>query len=293
MAEGEGSEAESAKDPVNKKGFTAMPLSENTVQVELSDIVGGREELDDDGCTPDRTISSSVKDDVLEKPSQPYIHASSAPLIDFMELAQSNACKASSKPPSFQIQFTSSSGRSYSPPGHSTPHNTSHEDEFITEPSLEHLLTPEEHRRGQLHSPHGSSGASSESGKHTPNQTSSDTPVTRILDSSTLSSAVPIAVPPNSTTSPRVSPSQGLSGVSPYVMVKKGMVEASQYESPGLLYARSLQEKHNLDILRPADEVQYMYSTLARIEKEKKGTHLTNPHKTYNTYTIDIHIHSL
>lgn len=259
----ESSEAKSETDPVNKNSFNAMPPSGNTLHLELDDIVGGREELDGDGYTSDRTISSSVKDDVLEKPPQPYIHASSAPLIDFLALAQANAHKANSKPPSFQVQFTSSSGHTYPPPSHSTPHNTGHEDEFVTEPSLEQLLTPEEHRRGQLQSPHGSSGASSESGKHTPNPTHSDTPVTRTLDSSTPSSTVPIAVPSHGTTSPRPSSSQGLSGVSPYVMVKEGMVEASQYESPGLLYARSLKEKHNLDILRPADEVQYMYKCIA------------------------------
>lgn len=246
MAEGEGSEVESSKDPVGKNAFTAMPPSGDILQIELDDIVGEREELDGGGCTSDRTISSSVKDDVLEKPPQPYIHASSAPLIDFLSLAQSSTHRAIGKPPSFQVQFTSSSGQTYSSASHTTPHNTSHD----TEPSLDQLLTPEEHGRGQLQSPHNSSGASSESGKLTPNQPYSDTPVTRTLDSSTPSSAVPIAVPPNTSPSPTV-----LSGASPYVVVKGGMVEASRYESPGLLYARSLKESHNLDMLKPPDEV--------------------------------------
>ena len=43
--------------------------------------------------------------------------------------------------------------------------------------------------------------------------------------------------------------------VSPYVMVKRGMADMSKFESPGLLYARAAQEKHNLDMLRPPDEV--------------------------------------
>ena len=48
-------------------------------------------------------------------------------------------------------------------------------------------------------------------------------------------------------------------GVSPYVMVKregaKGLLEVTQFESPGLLYAKSTKERHNLDMLRPPDEV--------------------------------------
>ena len=44
-------------------------------------------------------------------------------------------------------------------------------------------------------------------------------------------------------------------GVSPYVMVKRGLADVSKFESPGLLYARATQEKHNLDMLRPPDEV--------------------------------------
>ena len=51
-------------------------------------------------------------------------------------------------------------------------------------------------------------------------------------------------------------------GVSPYVMVKggggggvRGLMEMPQFESPGLLYAKSTKERHNLDMLKPADEV--------------------------------------
>ena len=44
-------------------------------------------------------------------------------------------------------------------------------------------------------------------------------------------------------------------GVSPYVMVKKDLANVSQFESPGLLYARATQERHNWDMLKPADEV--------------------------------------
>ena len=50
-------------------------------------------------------------------------------------------------------------------------------------------------------------------------------------------------------------------GVSPYVMVRggggggRGLMEVPQFESPGLLYAKSTKERHNLDMLRPPDEV--------------------------------------
>ena len=55
--------------------------------------------------------------------------------------------------------------------------------------------------------------------------------------------------------------SAGLS-VSPYVVVRgegvsSGMVEASHFESPGLLYAKSTKERHNLDMLKPPDEVRH------------------------------------
>ena len=76
------------------------------------------------------------------------------------------------------------------------------------------------------------------------------------LDSPNQSSAVstPIATP-----SAPPSTAQSVSselGMSPYVVVKGGLVEVAQFESPGLLYARSTVERHNLDILRPADEVK-------------------------------------
>ncbi|CAI8013340.1 hypothetical protein GBAR_LOCUS8474 [Geodia barretti] len=35
----------------------------------------------------------------------------------------------------------------------------------------------------------------------------------------------------------------------------RGRMEVPQFESPGLLYAKSTQERHNLDMLKPADEV--------------------------------------
>ena len=52
-------------------------------------------------------------------------------------------------------------------------------------------------------------------------------------------------------------------GASPYVVVREGegatsdLVEVIQFESPGLLYAKSTKERHNLDMLKPADEVWY------------------------------------
>lgn len=85
--------------------------------------------------------------------------------------------------------------------------------------------------------------------------------------------ATPTATPRGELTTPEASEGEEASlssmlGASPYVMVGRGkeggggeggggssLVEVSQFESPGLLYAKSVKEKHNLDMLRPADEV--------------------------------------
>ena len=79
-------------------------------------------------------------------------------------------------------------------------------------------------------------------------QTSSANPANRGLDTSSQSSAVSSPIP-----TPTMS-SQTLSrelGVSPCVVVKRdSMIDVGQFESPGLLYGRSMKEKHNLDMLR-------------------------------------------
>ena len=82
--------------------------------------------------------------------------------------------------------------------------------------------------------------------------------------------ATPTATPTHggataaATSSECQSPTTADLGVSPYVMVKRGggggggvrgRMEVPQFESPGLLYAKSTQERHNLDMLKPADEV--------------------------------------
>ena len=82
--------------------------------------------------------------------------------------------------------------------------------------------------------------------------------------------ATPTATPTHggataaATSSECQSPTTADLGVSPYVMVKRGggggggvrgRMEVPQFESPGLLYAKSTQERHILDMLKPADEV--------------------------------------
>ena len=80
------------------------------------------------------------------------------------------------------------------------------------------------------------------------------TPTTTPIDRGTYRSS-PIATP---TATGAHSLSTDLS-VSPYVVVRgegaSGMVEVLQFESPGLLYAKSTKERHNLDMLKPPDEV--------------------------------------
>ena len=103
-------------------------------------------------------------------------------------------------------------------------------------------------------------------------QTLSESQAGRGLDTSSQSSAVSSPIP-----TPTVS-SQTLSkelGVSPYVVVKRdSMMDVGQFESPGLLYARSMKEKHNLDMLRPADEVHIyvrVYVTPPRVHVPRRG----------------------
>ena len=96
-----------------------------------------------------------------------------------------------------------------------------------------------------------------ESGQHqSVTQTTLRCPTIQSLDSTSQSSAIssPIATPTGPPSSQSLSTELG---VSPYVVVKDGLVNVGlgQFESPGLLYARSMKEKHNLDLLRPADEV--------------------------------------
>ena len=96
-----------------------------------------------------------------------------------------------------------------------------------------------------------------ESGQHqSVTQTTLTRPTIQSLDSTSQSSAIssPIATPTGPLSSQSLSSELG---VSPYVVVKDGLVNVGlgQFESPGLLYARSMKEKHNLDLLRPADEV--------------------------------------
>lgn len=121
----------------------------------------------------------------------------------------------------------------------------------------ENLLTPEEDGDGDRLASH-EPGV----GEPEPHQDIPDVALQRVDSSgSGFASSSPIATPTNansrheSTTSTDGQSYGQELGVSPYVMVKKELADVSKYESPGLLYARATQERHNWDMLKPADEV--------------------------------------
>ena len=95
-----------------------------------------------------------------------------------------------------------------------------------------------------------------------PTQSLTQTSNTQHTTNCSAAISSPMATP---TATPTGGRSHGLSAglsVSPYVVVRgegvsSGMVEASHFESPGLLYAKSTKERHNLDMLKPPDEVRH------------------------------------
>ena len=223
---------ESVDDTVHDKGSNILQ------DEELSTFVEGRE------STPDIPTSASVTAQVLE---HPYIHTSSH--------LQSSTPTSTAPAPSFSVQFTPN-------PSTVQPHGENYRGEELTpaaaQQSCEQRVTPEkvtERRTSETEAVchGGTSGSVSEAEHSASNQSLPDSVISRTLDSAIHSS--PIAAPaPSSSLTTQQSLSKEL-GMSPYVVVKGGLVEVSQYESPGLLYARSTKESQNLDTLRPADEV--------------------------------------
>ena len=227
---------ESVDNKENDKGNSSLQNEE------LSTFVEGRE------STPDAPTSAAVRTpQVLE---HPYIHASSHP-----ESLQSSTPSSTAPAPSFSVQFT---------PNPSTVHSRDEDcrgEEIApaADQSHQQLRTPErENERSNRETEtlcHGDTSGNVSGAEHSASNPSlSDGVMSRTLDSAIHSSPIATPAPSSSLTTERQSLSKEL-GMSPYVFVKDGLVEVSQYESPGLLYARSMKESHNLDILRPADEV--------------------------------------
>ena len=272
--------------------MTARRPAGGSPHVELKSFSSGEEALGSSKRSKSATpITSSV---ASEGRTDAELHAPAlASQLDSLSLAQSSTPSAAANSPSFRIQFTTSTGESLTPL-HSLEHHTGSRDEIDlshTDQALEELLTSErdDDRRDSLtevcvHVEDDGAGAD-RSGLHQPasNLTVFDD-ATR--DSSGHGSAVstPIAAPSNGDTSREPAASSVTHsfarelGVSPYVVVKGGLADVSQYESPGLLYARAAKERHNLDMLRPPDEViVYVYSTTCTCTY----MHNMNPHHCY------------
>ena len=264
--------------------MTARRPAGGSPHVELKSFSSGEEALGSSKRSPGAKSATPTTSSVAsEGRTDADLHAPAlASQLDSLSLAQSSTPSAAANSPSFRIQFTTATGESLTPL-HSLEHHTHHtgsRDEIDlshTDQALEELLTSErdDDRRDSLTEVRvrvEDDGAGADrSGLHQPvsNLTVFDD-ATRDLDSSGHGSAVstPIAAPSNGDTSREPAASSVAHsfarelGVSPYVVVKGGLADVSQYESPGLLYARAAKERHNLDMLRPPDEViVYVYST--------------------------------
>ena len=249
---------ESVKDTASEDSFTTRPRSSNILPVELSNFIEGEEEIDDD------PTSSSVTGEVLEQTAQhPHLRAPNvSSQLGTLSLAQSSMPNSAVQAPAFKIQFTTSTGENYSGLSQMTASNHGDIDLAQTEEAPEQLLTPEDEGRDELRHRHCDGRVRSESGQRVSNQAVTDTVTCGVDSLSSAAVSSPIAAPSNgrsahtpvALSSTAQSSSKEL-GVSPYVIVKGGLVEVYQFESPGLLYARSTKERHNLDTLQPADEV--------------------------------------
>ena len=251
MAEGElEGELGTTRDTASESISIARPPSSHTPSVEEP---SGREETvsDREERTTGIPTTASVTADATDASRHADTSTTSSHPVSTPPV-HSRTPTEEAQTPSYTVQFTPSTAECYdcsqnessmAPVGLSLAYNSP---------------TPQREAGGRDELHH-DSGSSHHTQHHTASHSTTST-AAHVLDSSGQSSPVttPIATPIATHTAASSCSPHSLSnelGVSPYVMVKGGMVEATQYESPGLLYARSAKERHNLDILRPADEV--------------------------------------